>query len=212
MTLQYVLPDFSRNRHGYVRGHPTPSIPFEVKSGADSNSTDNLEIDQELATVPTMTMQPGCVMGHGDERSTATLEERAASEFDQILYMSNERFTVPELLFNPGDIGVPLSTVRGPHIIQASFLLHTLGLAQSGLPQTIAHSIASLPPDLQGMFWVNIGLIGGNAKFPGFSERLYVVMPVSSTHLHFSQLMDRRRDLRALAPVEYDVKTYESNE
>ena len=50
-----------------------------------------------------------------------------------------------------------------------------LGLEQSGLPGTIAASIALLPEDLQGMFWANIGVIGGNTKFAGFHERLYVI-------------------------------------
>lgn len=36
------------------------------------------------------------------------------------------------------------------------------------------------------MFWSNIGLIGGNTKFPGFRQRLYVLSaaflgPMSST-------------------------------
>jgi actin-related protein 6 len=46
------------------------------------------------------------------------------------------------------------------------------GLQQSGLAATIAASVALLPDDLQGMFWANIGLIGGTTKFPGFRERL----------------------------------------
>jgi len=51
------------------------------------------------------------------------------------------------------------------------------GLGQAGLPATIAHSISLLSSDLQGMFWANIGLIGGNAKFQGFRERLSVPCP-----------------------------------
>jgi hypothetical protein len=48
------------------------------------------------------------------------------------------------------------------------------GLQQSGLATAIAASVALLPEDLQGMFWANIGLIGGTTKFPGFHERLQV--------------------------------------
>ncbi|KAK7462277.1 Actin-related protein 6 [Stygiomarasmius scandens] len=72
------------------------------------------------------------------------------SDSDQILFMNNERFTVPEIIFRPDDIG----------------------LDQCGLAATIAVSISLLPEDLQGMFWANIGLIGGNCKFPGFRKRL----------------------------------------
>lgn len=43
------------------------------------------------------------------------------------------------------------------------------------------------------MFWENIGLIGGNACLPNFSDRL-------------------RQELRALAPTEYNVEVYPSEE
>ncbi|KAF8193221.1 actin-like protein ARP6 [Mycena galopus ATCC 62051] len=88
---------------------------------------------------------------------------------DQVLTMGNERFTVPEIIFRPDDIG----------------------LEQSGLPQTIAASIALLPDDLHGMFWANIGLIGGNTKLPGFRLRLL-------------------SELQSLAPVGCEVVLYQS--
>ena len=47
-----------------------------------------------------------------------------------------------------------------------------VGLHQAGLGEAIVQSITLLPEDLQGMFWANIGLIGGSTKFPGFSSRL----------------------------------------
>ncbi|KAG8214390.1 actin-domain-containing protein [Butyriboletus roseoflavus] len=90
---------------------------------------------------------------------------------DQVLLMENERFTIPELLFRPDDIG----------------------LEQTGLPGTIAASIALLQEDLQGMFWANIGVIGGNTKFAGFHERLMT-------------------ELRSLAPVEFEINIFESDE
>ncbi|KAH7915450.1 actin-related protein Arp6 [Hygrophoropsis aurantiaca] len=87
---------------------------------------------------------------------------------DQVLVMENERFSIPELLFRPDDIG----------------------LEQSGLSATIAASIMLLPSDLQGMFWANIGLIGGNTKFKGFRQRLF-------------------SELRSLAPSEFEVNILE---
>jgi len=45
-------------------------------------------------------------------------------------------------------------------------------LDQIGLAQAVSHSISLLPEELQGMFWGNIGLIGGSAKFPGLVPRL----------------------------------------
>ncbi|KAF8510007.1 actin-domain-containing protein [Hysterangium stoloniferum] len=132
ITLQYVLPDFSRNRHGFVRKKTKP----QADNGMD---------------IDTVTPEP------------------APSDSDQVLLMTNERFSVPELIFNPSDIG----------------------LSQAGLPELISHSISSLPPDLQGMFWANIGLIGGSVQFPGFAQRL-------------------EQELRALAPGEYQVGVYKS--
>lgn len=85
----------------------------------------------------------------------------------QVLYMNNERFTVPEILFRPDDIGK--SSIAFWHF-KPSYL--ALGLEQAGLAATIAHSISLLPEDLQGMFWSNIGLIGGSTKFPNFRIRL----------------------------------------
>lgn len=60
------------------------------------------------------------------------------------------------------------------------------GLDQLGLPGAIARSISLLPEDLRGMFWANIGLVGGSTLFPGFVNRL-------------------ARELRALAPPECEV-------
>ncbi|KAF9065180.1 actin family [Rhodocollybia butyracea] len=90
---------------------------------------------------------------------------------EQVLVMGNERFSVPEILFRPDDIG----------------------LNQSGLASTIAISISCLPEDLQPMFWENIGLIGGNTKFPGFQERLL-------------------SELQSLAPMNSEVVLYKSDD
>jgi len=93
------------------------------------------------------------------------------ADADQVLFMNSERFTVPELLFQPTDIG----------------------LSQSGISRTIADSISTLPPDVQGLFWANIGLVGGNVKFPRFRQRL-------------------ADELRSLAPIDYQVHIYESSD
>ncbi|KAI0786140.1 actin-like protein Arp6 [Abortiporus biennis] len=89
----------------------------------------------------------------------------------QILYMNNERFSIPEILFRPDDVG----------------------LDQCGIPETIAHSISLLPEDIQGMFWANIGLIGGSTKFAGFRDRLF-------------------KDLTSLAPSGTGVSIWQSEE
>ncbi|KZV77066.1 actin-like protein ARP6 [Peniophora sp. CONT] len=118
IVQEYVLPDFSFNKRGRIRG------------------PDEMPVDSE-----------------------------------QVLLMGNERFSVPEVLFQPA----------------------YLGLQQAGLAQTVAQSIALLPEELQGMFWANIGLIGGNCKLPGFAKRLLA-------------------ELRPLTPSEYEVNIYESKD
>jgi len=92
-------------------------------------------------------------------------------ESSQVMYMNNERFTVPEIIYHPDNIG----------------------LNQCGLAPAVAASIRLLPEDLQGMFWANIGIVGGNTKFPGFKERLM-------------------SELRSLAPVDTEVVIYSSHD
>ncbi|XP_061750699.1 actin-related protein 6 [Nerophis ophidion] len=69
---------------------------------------------------------------------------------EQILRLANERFAVPEMLFHPSDIG----------------------LQEMGIPETIVHSVQSLPEDMQPHMYNNIILTGGNTLFAGFRERL----------------------------------------
>lgn len=66
------------------------------------------------------------------------------------LPLGNERFVVPELLFNPSDIGS----------------------SQTGLPEMVVQSLSCLPVALWPGVLANIVVVGGNAKLPGFVERL----------------------------------------
>jgi actin-related protein 6 len=91
------------------------------------------------------------------------------------------------------------------------------GLEQIGLPQAIAHSISLLPEELHGMFWANIGLIGGNTKLPGFVPRLYVksgsrpsLYLISTCGYERGRI--RMSELRSLASVDYDIAIYQSPE
>jgi len=64
--------------------------------------------------------------------------------------VTNERFSVPELLFRPQDIGYP----------------------QSGLAETVAAAVAAAPAELRGLLWGNIVLVGGCFNLPNAAERL----------------------------------------
>ncbi|VDN34336.1 unnamed protein product [Dibothriocephalus latus] len=67
------------------------------------------------------------------------------------LRLANERFTVPELLFYPSDVG----------------------FSEMGIAEAVAYLISEkLPPSVRPGAWANCIITGGNAKFPGFQERL----------------------------------------
>lgn len=69
----------------------------------------------------------------------------------QTLRLNNERFTIPELLFHPSDVGIP----------------------QMGIPEAIMHSIDLCPEEHKESLLANILLYGGNTLFPGFRDRVY---------------------------------------
>ncbi|KAI1750696.1 actin-domain-containing protein [Xylaria castorea] len=69
---------------------------------------------------------------------------------EDVLTLRNERFTIPELLFNPSDIG----------------------MRQPGLPELIMQSLQCLPHGLWPGLFANILVVGGNSLFDGFIQRL----------------------------------------
>jgi actin-related protein len=98
-------------------------------------------------------------------------EERKRREKEslerQALAMSVERFAVPEILFRPSDIGLDCG----------------------GIAEAIVESINACDPSLRAAMYHNVLLVGGNAKIPGFGERL-------------------KSELRKLSPTNYEVRVY----
>ncbi|KAG2186345.1 hypothetical protein INT43_002783 [Umbelopsis isabellina] len=78
------------------------------------------------------------------------LTSRKADGTDQILTMNNERFMIPEILFNPSDIG----------------------MNQAGIPEAIFQSVEACDSDAQGLLYANVVIVGGNANLPGFKQRV----------------------------------------
>lgn len=74
---------------------------------------------------------------------------------EDVLVLGNERFTVPEILFSPGDIG----------------------MKQPGIPDIVMQSLSVIPTGLHPAFLANILVVGGNTLIPGFVERLYAKNP-----------------------------------
>ena len=68
---------------------------------------------------------------------------------EQTLRMGNERFMVPEALFHPSDVG----------------------LNQAGLPEVVTQATGAVQPDLRGLLYGKVLLVGGCAALPGFKER-----------------------------------------
>lgn len=73
-----------------------------------------------------------------------------ADAVEDYMTLGNERFTVPELLFNPGDVG----------------------MKQPGLPETIMQSLSSVPTGMWPAMLANVLVVGGSARIDGFMARL----------------------------------------
>lgn len=74
----------------------------------------------------------------------------AGNVAEDAMKLASERFTVPELLFSPGDVG----------------------MKQEGLPGTVLQSLSGLPPGLWPAMLANILVVGGNSMIEGFMARL----------------------------------------
>lgn len=100
IVKEYVLPDFTSIRRGYLR---------DISSTKDAKDSDH-----------------------------------------QILRLNCERFTIPEVLFHPFDIG----------------------LYQGGIPETVMEVMALCPEESHPHLLSNIIVCGGCAAFPGMEKRL----------------------------------------
>ncbi|KAG0341434.1 Actin- protein 6 [Podila horticola] len=136
----YVLPDYHGQQTGYVKGkkRKSKSKPISKKAKKASRGSNDMDLDNSMEEI---------------------------EEDEQVLTMNNERFTVPEILFNPSDIGMD----------------------QAGISEAIVDAISSCDEEIQGMLYANVVLVGGNARLPGYKKRI-------------------ARDLRQLAPSEYEIR------
>lgn len=69
---------------------------------------------------------------------------------EQLIRLNNERFSVPEVLFSPSDVGI----------------------YQTGIAETIIAAVSECSADAQPWLYQNIVLTGGNACLPNFKERV----------------------------------------
>ncbi|XP_046425645.1 actin-related protein 6 [Neodiprion fabricii] len=78
------------------------------------------------------------------------LRKPEVSGEQQTLRLNNERFAIPEILFHPSDVGIQ----------------------QMGIPEAIVNSVKACNEETWPHLYMNIVLTGGNAKFPGYKDRI----------------------------------------
>ncbi|GAB0496423.1 hypothetical protein MMPV_007735 [Pyropia vietnamensis] len=85
-----------------------------------------------------------------DPRGRRLAHRSDAPPGEAALSVGRERFTVPELLFAPGDLGAPTG----------------------GLVDAVAAAVAAAPATTAARLWANVVVGGGGARLPGFLPRL----------------------------------------
>jgi actin-related protein len=86
------------------------------------------------------------------ERQAEEKRRMMAEAEQQVLNVSVERFTLPEALFRPSDLGFPVE--------------------YAGLPEAIVQSIQACPAEAHPALFRSVWLTGGLANLPNLAERL----------------------------------------
>ncbi|KAJ5096216.1 hypothetical protein NUU61_005572 [Penicillium alfredii] len=150
-------------------------------------------------------MRPHDPLLHAKKKKGALSGLSAEVLSEDVLVLGNERFTVPELLFTPKDIG----------------------MKQAGVPEIIIQSLSALPPGLHAAFLANVLVVGGNALIPGFMERLETELrqiasaecvvrvrrahdPIRSAWLGASRLANNREELSKVAITRQEYQEHGS--
>ena len=131
---EFILPDYVNTSRGTIRD---PNAP-------------------ELAAAPAPepakpAAKPAAKGGSSvSPRDGPPKKKAALAPEQQVLSLSNERLSVPELLFRPSDIGIE----------------------QAGVAECVVQSVGACVADMHEPMYGNIVLTGGSTRFPNFSERL----------------------------------------
>ncbi|RUS13577.1 actin-domain-containing protein, partial [Endogone sp. FLAS-F59071] len=115
------------------------------KKGLKDNS-----IIQEYVLPDFSSNTKGYIKPRPTGKSALSTNLLSATSDQQVLLMNNERFTIPEILLHPSDIG----------------------MHQAGIPETIVQSVTACDEALHGLMYSNVVLVGGNVQLPGFRERV----------------------------------------
>ena len=142
----YVSSDFKADLELARKGVP----------GGQRNVASKGDIIVDYALPDYTTRMRGEVRSH-DARTISIMNKtgsvtNAAGVKEYVMSLGLERFTVPELLFHPDDVG----------------------MKQAGLPETVMQSMCGVPTGLWTAMLSNVVVVGGNAKLEGFVDRLCV--------------------------------------
>lgn len=173
---EYVLPDHQNNFQGSVR------LPMALQKQADGeneeeeeedNSDDDSDVDeQEMQDVEDEEGDDDDEKDEEAEEKNSDDEEgpaeirrrllkrreeeqrrrRELEEEQQVLNVTVERFSIPETLFRPSDVGLPSEI--------------------AGLPAAIVQSIEACPEPFQAALYQSIHLVGGLSQLPNLKDRL----------------------------------------
>lgn len=101
--------------------------------------------------IPRGFSRPHDPLTHRKQKRQANETSSAAGVGDEIsMTLGSERFSIPEILFTPSDIGS----------------------RQPGIAEAVMQSLSVLPPALQATLLSNILVVGGNARMKGFVRRV----------------------------------------
>jgi actin-related protein 6 len=116
---------------------------------------DRRELDSSVVVDYVLPDYENAIHGHARPHDPAKSRMRRGMQpvqgpREDLLPLGNERFAVPELLFNPSDIGIQ----------------------ESGIPGTVMESLSVLPEALRVGLLANVVVVGGNSLIEGFMPRL----------------------------------------
>jgi actin-related protein 6 len=112
------------------------------------------ELDSSVVVDYVLPDYESAIHGHARPHDAAKSRMRRLQPLqgprEDLLPMGNERFSVPELLFNPTDIGIQ----------------------EAGIPGAVLESLSGLPEALRVGLLSNVVIVGGNSLIKGFNARL----------------------------------------
>lgn len=174
---EFILPNYQTNHRGSVRLPLALQKEIEMlKSGTGGNQEEDEEEEEEDEDFNDEGSNGSGDSGANEEaeenddseeeteqdKRTRLLRERAERERlrkaqdqeEQVLLVSVERFTIPEVLFRPQDAGMP------PNLV--------------GLAQAVVQAVETCPEPYHPALYRSIFITGGISQIPNLKERLEV--------------------------------------